>query len=196
MDAGTGVAAMTESWYQSAMSPNHQLREIISAQEVDQRLAELGRQIAADYADRDPVFVVIAEGARRFAQRLIEEVEPQGVKPKTVVVRARRTSGTRLNQVELEPVPEGVFARCDVLILDDIADEGRTMEAVLARVRCEAPNSVSIAVLVSKLARRLVDLQLDYVGFELKDGWVVGYGMDLDEAFRDQDALSIVEPAS
>jgi hypoxanthine phosphoribosyltransferase len=119
------------------------------------------------------------------------------VKPQVLEVRARRTTrGTQLGQVQLDPVGEGVFARRDVVILDDIADEGRTMEAVQARVLREGPSSLRIAVLVSKLARRRVDLQLDYVGFELEDGWVVGFGMDLDGVYRDLDALAIVETDS
>ena len=77
--------------------------------------------------------------------------------------------------------------------LDDIADEGRTLEAVTERVRAGGPRSLRTAVLVSKLSRRRVPLELDHVGFEVARGWVVGYGMDLDDAYRDLDWLGVVE---
>ena len=95
---------------------------------------------------------------------------------------------------QLSPIPGGVFAAREVLILDDIADEGRTLEAVQKRVRAEVPASMRVGVLVSKLARRRVRLRLDYVGFEFDDGWIIGYGMDLDEAYRELDWLAVVEP--
>jgi hypoxanthine phosphoribosyltransferase len=87
------------------------------------------------------------------------------------------------------------FEDRDILILDDIADEGRTLEAVSALVQDGEPRSQKVAVLVSKLSRRKVDIALDYVGFEVDDGWVVGFGMDLDERYRDLDYLAVAEGA-
>ena len=81
----------------------------------------------------------------------------------------------------------------DVLITDDIADEGRTLEAVTALVRSGAPRTVRTAVLVSKPTRRRVALALDHVGFEVGEGWIVGYGMDLDGAYRELDWLGVLE---
>ncbi len=175
------------------MSEAHRLREIVSAREVDARLEALCAELARDYADAAPLFVVIAEGACRFADRLQAGLLPRGLKPQIVVVRARRTRGTELQDVELFGFPEGTFRSRRVLVLDDIADEGRTMEAVLAKVREQSPAETRVAVLVSKLSRRCVELDLDYVGFELEDGWVVGYGMDLDEAYRELDSLCVAE---
>lgn len=77
--------------------------------------------------------------------------------------------------------------------MDDIADEGRTLEAVLQVVRSGEPHNLRVAVLVSKHRQRKINVPIDYVGFELKDGWVVGVGMDLDDRFRNLDYLAIVE---
>jgi hypoxanthine phosphoribosyltransferase len=108
-------------------------------------------------------------------------------------VRARRSTGTRLRDVELEDFDPSAFRDRDVVITDDIADEGRTLAAVTELVRSGAPRSVRSAVLVSKPARRRTPVTLEHVGFEVGLGWVVGYGMDLDGAFRELDWLGVIE---
>ena len=110
-----------------------------------------------------------------------------------VTVRARRSRGLELLPVELEGCAPAQFTGRDAVVVDDIADEGRTLEAVCARVREGAPRSLRTMVLVSKLSRRQVPLALDHVGFEVARGWVVGYGMDLDGAYRELDFLGVLE---
>ena len=169
------------------------LRELHSARAVDERIAQLAGEIARALAGADPLLVVIAEGARRFAQRLAERLGEHGVRAEQRFVRARRSSGLALRPVELEGSDPAQFFARDVVIVDDIADEGRTLEAVTARVTAGSPRSLRTAVLVSKLSRRQVPLALDHVGFEVARGWVVGYGMDLDDQYRDLDWLGVVE---
>jgi hypoxanthine phosphoribosyltransferase len=116
-----------------------------------------------------------------------------GIQPEVVVLRASRTRGTALLEVRVESVDPRAFVDRDVLVVDDIADEGRTLEAVVARVRGSRPRSVRTVVLVSKLEHRKAEIPLDYVGFEIDEGWVVGFGMDLDEEYRDLDYLAVLE---
>lgn len=172
------------------------LREIVSGQQLRARLEELGEALSRDYVDRVPVIVVIAEGARRLADALIERMHARGVEPEVVVLRASRTRGTALLDVRVQSVEPEVFLGRDVLIVDDIADEGRTLEAVATRVRAAEPRSLRTVVLVSKLGQRKVEIPLDYVGFEIDQGWVVGFGMDLDGEYRDLDHLAVLEGTS
>ena len=95
--------------------------------------------------------------------------------------------------MQIEEVDTAQFAGRHVLLVDDIADEGKTLEAVSSLVRAGNPRSLRVAVLVSKQGRRIVNLNLDYVGFHLDEGWVVGFGMDLDGRFRELDHLAVVE---
>ena len=171
------------------------LREIYSAHHVRERIDSIGAAVEADYAELTsaPLLVVIAEGAIRFATGLAESMKRRGLVPEMRVVRARRTVGTRLGEVEVEHMDPEVFRGRDVIVTDDIADEGRTLAAVMELVGSGAPASVRVAVLVNKLSRRSTTLQLDYVGFEISDGWVVGYGMDLDGVYRDLDCLAIID---
>ena len=168
------------------------LRELYSAQAVDARISALAEELAAALTGSDPLLVVIAEGALRFASRLTERLAEHGVHAEQRFVRARRSRGLELLPVELEGCEPAQFYGRDVVIADDIADEGRTLEAVTAQVREGQPRSLRTMVLVSKLSRRKAPIALDHVGFEVARGWVVGYGMDLDEDFRELDWLGVV----
>jgi hypoxanthine phosphoribosyltransferase len=167
--------------------------ELFGAAEVDARIAELARELAASLPRGTPLLVVIAEGARRFAARLASGLASAGVTPESFELRARRSQGTSLGEVVLDACDPARFRARDVIIADDIADEGRTLDAVLALVRRGAPRSLRTAVLVSKPHRRAVRVPLDHVGFEVGRGWVVGYGMDLDGAYRELDWLGVLE---
>lgn len=168
------------------------LRELYSAQAVEERIAALAGELATALAGSEPLLVVIAEGALRFAARLSEHLAQRGVRAEQRFVRARRSRGLELRPVELEGCDPAQFYARDVVIADDIADEGRTLEAVTAQVRAGQPRSLRTVVLVSKLSRRKAPIALDHVGFEVARGWVVGYGMDLDEDFRELDWLGVV----
>jgi hypoxanthine phosphoribosyltransferase len=163
------------------------------ARAVDARIDALAGELAAVLEGRTPLVVVIAEGARRFAARLVRGLEERGFAPQRTEVRAQRSHGTELREVVLDGCDASVFRDREVVITDDIADEGRTLEAVGALVRSGAPKSVRVAVLVSKPVRRRVAVTLDHVGFEVGNGWIVGYGMDLDGAYRELDWLGVLE---
>jgi len=167
--------------------------ELHSARAVDDRIDALAAELARALVGRVPLLVVIAEGARLFATRLSRGLEERGVAPQRLEVRARRSHGTVLGEVVLDACDASAFNDRDVVITDDIADEGRTLEAVSALVRAGAPRSVRIAVLVSKPVRRRAKIQLDHVGFEVGPGWIVGYGMDLDGDYRELDFLGVIE---
>lgn len=169
------------------------LREIVSADEVRGRIDRLADEVYARSGTAPLQLVVIERGARRFAEALARVLRSRGTPVGLVSVHARRSEGRELRDVCIDPIDPRVFAGSDVVIVDDIADEGRTLEAVERIVREGVPRSVRTAVLVSKPSRRQVPLRLDFVGFEVEDGWVVGFGMDLDGAYRELDHLAVVE---
>ena len=163
------------------------------AAEVARRIDALAGQIAAKHRDGAPVLVAIAEGAARFAQALERGLRARGVEPELISVRVRRSAGgMALGEPRAETLEPEALAGRAVVIVDDIADEGLTLREIERQVEVAGARSVERAVLVNKLARRKVRLALDYVGFELEDGWVVGFGMDLDGAYRELDHLALV----
>jgi hypoxanthine phosphoribosyltransferase len=172
----------------------HRLERVFSEKQVRRRIAELVDELHRAYENRNLLIVVIAEGARRFAEALVDGLEERLLLPSVHYVYASRTRGTELVQVQLESVDPTQFEDRDVLVVDDIADEGRTLEAVLGVVSEGDPRTLDVAVLVSKRERRCVELEIRYVGFEVERGWVVGFGMDLDGQYRDLDHIAIAIP--
>jgi hypoxanthine phosphoribosyltransferase len=172
--------------------PPPSLRSLVSAADVRVRIEALAADVARDFEGRVPLFIVIAEGARRFAAELQHGVNERGGFVETLIVRARRTRGTDLVEVVVDDFDVGRCTDRDLLVIDDIADEGRTLAAVLSRVRAVSPRTVKSAVLVSKHARRSMPIELDYVGFDVSDGWILGFGMDLDGKYRELDHLAVV----
>jgi hypoxanthine phosphoribosyltransferase len=169
------------------------LREIVSAERVQARIGEIADGLAREYQDRPLVLLVIAEGARRFGSALLDALEEQLVFPDLVFARARRTHGAELGALQVDPIDLRSFTGRDVLIVDDIADEGITLEAIAGLVHEAEPASLELAVLVNKTGRRKASLELRHVGFTLERGWVVGFGMDLDGCYRELDSICVVE---
>ncbi len=166
------------------------LETLFSAGQVEARVAELAARLWRDYADAPLSVLFIAEGARRFTDALLAELERHGARPPCLEVRARRSQGSDLGPLEIERFDPESLADRDVLVVDDVADEGETLRAVLELAALGEPRSLRTAVLVDKPARRRAALGLDYVGFTVDSGWVVGFGMDLDGAYRDLDHIA------
>jgi hypoxanthine phosphoribosyltransferase len=169
-----------------------QVVPLFSAEAVRARIGELAAQVARDYAHAPLTLVCILEGARRFADALGAELAARRVAPQRVDVRARRTQGTRLEPVQIEGFDPERLAGRDVLVIDDIADEGATLRAVLDIAALGDPRSLRCAVLVDKRERRRAALAPDYVGFRVDSGWVIGFGMDLEGAYRELDYIAVV----
>lgn len=169
---------------------------LFSGAEVEARIADLSARLYRDYADSPLVILCIAEGATRFVDAILAELKKRGLEPEVQRVVARRTQGTTLRNVEVEGLDPDRLEERDILVVDDVADEGSTLRAVLDLVGLAETRSVKTAVLVNKLENRKTPLALDYIGFEVERGWVVGFGMDLDGAHRELDEIGIVAPGA
>jgi hypoxanthine phosphoribosyltransferase len=168
------------------------VHELFPAETVRTRIAELARQLARDQAGAPFVIVCIDRGAVRFVEALVAALARHGVRPEVRHVRARRTEGRELRAVQVESFDPARFEGRDVVVVDDIADEGATLRAVLELVADAEPRRLRSAVLVDKRESRREPLRLDYVGFEVERGWVVGFGMDLDGSYRELDYVGVV----
>ncbi len=169
------------------------IEPLFSEEEIRARVRELADRLARDYADSPVTLICIAEGARRFVDDLLRELGRRGVEPERLDVRARRTEGTTLGPVQVEHFdPDGLEDR-DVLVADDIADEGATLQAVLEIVALGEPRSVRTVVLIDKRERRRESVSVDYAAFELEAGWVIGYGMDVDGEYRELDWIGLLK---
>ncbi|HEY8121159.1 MAG TPA: phosphoribosyltransferase family protein [Myxococcota bacterium] len=169
-----------------------QIVPLFSADAVRARVAELAAEIARDYAHAPLTLVCVLEGARRFCDALTAELASRRVTPQRLDVRARRTHGTRLEPVQIDGFDPERLADLDVLVVDDIADEGATLRAVLDIAALGEPRTLGCAVLVDKRERRRAQIAPAYAGFVVESGWVVGFGMDLDGAYRELDYIGVL----
>ena len=172
-----------------------QVHSLFSGAEVEARISEIADRLYRDYADSPLTLLCIAEGAKRFAETLTERLQRDNVRHEIHYAVARRSSGTDPDAVEVEGFDPSLLEERDVLVVDDIVDGGTTLRAVLELVELAETRTVRTAVLVNKQERRRQEVRLDYVGFEVERGWVVGYGMDVEGEFRDLDEIGVVDPA-
>jgi len=169
-----------------------QVVPLFSAAQIEARIAEIAERLYRDYADAPISVLRIAEGATRFAEALAAELGRRGVELEHHSVRARRTDGATLGAVQVEAFDPSALDGRDVLVVDDIIDEGATLRAVLEIVAMAETRSVRTAVLVDKRERRRGDFEPDYAGFVVERGWVVGFGMDVNGELRELDEIGIV----
>ena len=164
---------------------------LFDAEQVEARLDELGRQLYRDYADSPLTILCIADGARRFTEALTERLGARGVRCGVQYVGARRSDGDA-GPLQIDGFDAAALDDRDVLLVSDVADRGLTLRAVLDLVALGEARSVRTAVLIDKREHRSEPIQLDYAGFEVADGWVVGYGMQIDGEFGDLDEIARV----
>ncbi|MFM2133712.1 MAG: hypoxanthine phosphoribosyltransferase [Bacteroidota bacterium] len=147
-----------------------------SRAEIVERVAEVARSIRADYADREPVFVVVVNGAMFFAVDLLRLV---GIPCTMACIQASSYgSGTQSKGVvDFGGLVPNVREK-DVIIVEDIVDTGTTIRAILAKLADQHPRSVAVAAVVNKPAAHAVPVQVQYRCFEMESEFLVGYGLD------------------
>ena len=167
-------------------------RVLISQDEIAQRVAELGGAIGRDYAGRAPVLVGVLKGAVIFAADLIRAI-PLPVSLDFMSVSSygagTRSSGVVRLIADLSLSIEGR----DVIIVEDIIDSGRTISYLRRNLATRHPRSLALCALLDKVARREVEVTVDYVGFAIPDEFVVGYGLDHEGLHRNLRHIAALE---
>jgi hypoxanthine phosphoribosyltransferase len=150
---------------------------------IQARIHEMGREIAKDYAGRDPHLVGVLKGACTFMTDLSRSVDL----PLTldyIAVSSYGAATKSSGEVKLvKDLDQGLEGR-DLLVVEDIVDTGLTLNYLLNVLKARGPRTLKVAALLSKPSRRLVEVKVDYVGFSIDDHFVVGYGLDYNEKYR------------
>lgn len=171
---------------------SERLVPMISAEEIRARTKELGKQITEDYQGKDLVLVSVLKGSFIFAADLIREIDLH-CRIDFLGVRSygagTETSGVVQITNDLSRPIEGK----DVIIVEDIVDTGLTIAHLMDLFRTRNPLSVKVCSLLHKPARARVQVPVDYLGFTIEDKFVVGYGLDFDEKYRNLPYVGIVE---
>jgi hypoxanthine phosphoribosyltransferase len=169
---------------------------LLSREAISVRINELAAQISRDYAGKDLLLVGVLKGAFVFLADLMRALE-MPVQVEFVRLASYGARTTSAGQVHVLLDLEAAITGRHVLIVEDILDTGLTLGFLVERLRARQPASLKLCVLLSKSIRRVYDITPDYTGFDVPDGFVVGYGIDYGERYRHLPAiytLSIATP--
>ncbi len=167
------------------------IKVLIDKKTLDERIQELGKQIEKDYAGKEIVLIGLLKGSVMFLAELAENISNDVGLDFMDVSSYKGTESTgniRINK-DIRDSIEGK----DVVIVEDIIDTGRTLSHVIQYLKQKSPNSIKIATMLSKPSRREVDIKVDYIGFEIEDKFVVGYGLDYNEKYRNLPYIGYIE---
>jgi hypoxanthine phosphoribosyltransferase len=166
-------------------------RILFTTQQVQQRVHELGRQITQDYKDKSPILVGVQRGMLCFIADLIREVS---LPIKIDFMSISRYDGGNHAGVRITKDLDLDITGQDIVLVEDIVDSGLTLHYLINHLRAKNPSSLEVCALLDKKARRIVNIPLKYVGFEVPDEFIVGYGLDYLERYRNLPFIGTLRP--
>ena len=172
---------------------NPNLEPLFTAEQIQTRVAEMGAEIARDYAGQTPLLVGVLKGAYIFLSDLVRAIDMRlGVEFMAISSygASMRSSGEVRIVKDLDVPVDGR----DILIVEDIVDTGLTLSFLIGSLHQRGARSVRLAALLDKFERRERDVKIDYCGFRIPDAFVVGYGLDYDERYRNLRCVGTLAP--
>ena len=173
---------------------NPDLEVLISEDQLQSRIRELGLEIARDYAGRNPLLIGVLKGACMFMSDLMRAIDiPLGIEFMAISSygMSTRTSGeVRI----LKDLGVPIEAR-DIIVVEDIVDTGLTLSYLLSNLKSRGASTVKLAALLDKFERREREVPIDYLGFKIPDHFVVGYGLDFAERYRNLPFIAVLKNA-
>jgi hypoxanthine phosphoribosyltransferase len=178
-----------------SMSIHDDVEEILlDSSAVANRVAELGAQLSADYAGRTPVLVSVLKGALVFLADLMRAMDlPSSIDFMEVSSYGAATESSGQVRI-LKDLSKPIEGR-DVIVVEDIIDTGLTLNYLLGYLADRQPATIKICCLLDKPARRLAEIDIDYIGFTIPDRFVIGYGLDYDERYRNLPYIGVLKPS-
>lgn len=171
-----------------------QIDVMISTEEIQQRISELAERINADYAhrDKDLVLIGLLRGSVIFMADLCRKIEKlHELDFMTVSSYGNATTSSR--DVKVLKDLDGDICGKDILVVEDIIDSGNTLSKVIEILKTRDPASIELCTLISKPSRREVDISVRYIGFEIPDAFIVGYGLDYAQKYRHLPFIGLVQ---
>ncbi len=171
---------------------NPNLEPLFTAEQIQTRISVLGAEIARDYEGQNPLLIGVLKGACIFLSDLMRAIDMKvGVEFMAISSygAAMRTSGEVKIVKDLDVPIEGR----DILVVEDIVDTGLTLSYLLDNLRARGARSVKLAALLDKWERRERDVPIDYLGFKIPDAFVVGYGLDFAERYRNLPFVAVIK---
>lgn len=169
-------------------------KPLLGAEQINQRVKELGRIISEDYADKNLLVVGILKGAFMFFSDLVRNITTQLTIDFIVASSYVKTNTTGEVKIFYD-IRENISDK-DVLIVEDIVDTGISLNHIRERILARSPKSLKICALLDKKERRVVDVPVDYRGFEVPNVFIVGYGLDYNNMFRNLPYIAIFKKST
>ena len=169
-----------------------ELEVLITKEKIAERVKELGKQISRDYEGRSVHLVCVLKGAYTFLADLAREMDIS-VTIDFLAVSSYNEGTSTSGELRLTKDLDSALKGMDVIIVEDIADTGLTLRYLYNMLQSRGPNSLKVVSLLSKPSRREVEVSVDYVGFEIPGRFVVGYGLDVDQKYRNLPYIAVVD---
>ncbi|MBE5949933.1 MAG: hypoxanthine phosphoribosyltransferase [Lachnospiraceae bacterium] len=171
---------------------SEKIRVMLSEEDVDKRIKELGEQISKDYEGKSVHLICILKGGVFFMCELAKRITvPVSMDFMAVSSYGGGTASSGIVKI-IKDLDEAIEGR-DVIIVEDIIDSGRTLSHLIDLLGQRKPNSIRLCTLLDKPDRRVVDVKVEYVGYSIPDEFVVGYGLDYDQKYRNLPYIGVVE---
>ena len=167
---------------------------LYTEEELRQRVKELGCQITADYAGREPLLISVLRGAYIFMADLTRSINLD-VTVDFMSVSSYGTGTVSSGQVEIKKDLSASIEGKDLIIVEDSLDSGNTLYYLLDVLRARKPASIRLCTLMDKPERRVKPIKADYVGFTIPDAFIVGYGLDYAEKYRNLPYVGVLKPS-
>ena len=171
---------------------NPNLEVLLSEQQIQSRIKELGAEITHDYTGRNPLLIGVLKGACFFMSDLLRAIDTRlGIEFMAISSygSSTRTSGEVRILKDLDVPVEGR----DLIVIEDIVDTGLTLSYLMANLKSRGAASVKLVALLDKHERRERDVEIDYLGFQIPDHFVVGYGLDFAERYRNLPFIAVLK---
>src|SRR5262245_15011976 len=169
----------------------NKIETLFSKQQIQERVTALGSEITAEYSGRELVLVSVLRGSIFFTTDLARRIAlPVSMDFLSISSYGEGSEGVVRITKDLE---ENIAGK-DVLLIEDIVDTGFTLKYLIRTLQSRNPNSLETCTLLDRKARRIIDIDLKYVGFEIPDKFVVGYGLDFKQKFRNLPYIGVIQP--
>ena len=165
---------------------------LIDEEKIAKRVAELGAQIEKDYEGKEPIVVAILKGSIIFYRDLVRKIKLP-MRFDTMAVSSYGSGTSSSGNVKIKKDMSHDICGKDVLIIEDIIDSGNTMKSLTALLEHRGAKSIKVCAFLDKPSRRQTDFEADYIGYSIPDEFVVGYGLDYDEKYRNLPYIGVLE---
>ena len=168
------------------------IKVLIDEEKLQKRVDEIADQIQKEYKGREIILICILKGSIFFTVDLARRIKGD-VKIEFIRVSSYNDGTESSGEIKMKLDLKDSIQGKDVIVIEDIIDTGRTLSYLIEYLKMKKPNSVKLCALLDKPERRVIDVKVDYTGFQIPDKFVIGYGLDYDEKYRNLPYVGYIE---